>query len=155
MFQDFLLFSVQLTISISPQQFHLGTRFRLTHFTHILRFKILDISPRIPQDTTEPQETGPQIYVLFFWFNVASTIFQSYHSGVWSFTRAVSSPSPTQSVEALYFTTELHTSSVRVHPAREKIFIWGKKCMWFGCRLPVALFHRHIPGMPRYVRLSS
>ena len=37
MFQDFLLFSVQLTISISPRQFHLGTRLRLTHFTHILR----------------------------------------------------------------------------------------------------------------------
>ena len=36
MFQDFLLFSVQLTISISPQQFHLVTRLRLTHFTHIL-----------------------------------------------------------------------------------------------------------------------
>ena len=35
-FQDFLLFSVQLTISISPRQFHLGTRLRLTHFTHIL-----------------------------------------------------------------------------------------------------------------------
>ena len=30
-----------------------------------------------------------------------------------------------QSVEALYFTIELHTSSIRV-PAREKIFIWEK-----------------------------
>ena len=34
MFRDFLLFSIQLTISISPRQFHLGPRFQLTHFTH-------------------------------------------------------------------------------------------------------------------------
>ena len=36
MFRDFLLFSVQHTILISPRQFHLGTRLRLTHFTHTL-----------------------------------------------------------------------------------------------------------------------
>ena len=35
MFRDFLLFSVQHTILISPRQFHLETRLRLTHFTHI------------------------------------------------------------------------------------------------------------------------
>ena len=35
MFRDFLLFSVQHTILISPRQFHLRTQLRLTHFTHI------------------------------------------------------------------------------------------------------------------------
>ena len=47
-----------------------------------------------------------------------------------------------QSVEALYFTTKLHTSSVqgRVQPGTK--YLYGKnplECVWFGCRLPVAV----------------
>ena len=100
------------------------------HLDSDFRFKILDISPRIPQDTTEPQETGPQVFVLFFWFNVASTIFQSYHSGVWSFKRAVSSPfgrrnnSVGRGAVLYYCATYLfRTGSSR----QGKIYIMGKK----------------------------
>ena len=57
----------------------------------------------------------------------------------------------TQSVEALNFNTELHTSSVRVRvqPGTIYIYIWKKnpsECMWFGCRLPVALVSHAYTG---------
>ena len=49
-----------------------------------------------------------------------------------------------QSVEALYFTTELHTSSVRVRvqPGEKK----PSECMSFGCRIPVAVVSQAYPG---------
>ena len=55
-----------------------------------------------------------------------------------------------QSVEALYFTTELHTSSVRVRVQPGTKYLYGKKnlseCMWFGCRLPVTVVSQAYPG---------
>ena len=46
-----------------------------------------------------------------------------------------------QSVEALHFTTELHPSSVRVRVGKNP-----SECMWFGCRLPVAVVSQAYPG---------
>ena len=55
-----------------------------------------------------------------------------------------------QSVEALYFTTELHTSSIWVWVQPGTKYLYGKKylseCMWFGCRLPVAVVSQAYPG---------
>ena len=52
--------------------------------------------------------------------------------------------------ESLYFTTELHTSSVRVRVQPGSKYLYGKKirweCMWFGCRLPVAMVSQAYPG---------
>ena len=55
-----------------------------------------------------------------------------------------------QSVEALYFTTELHTSSVQVRVQPGTQYLYGKtiplECMWFRCRLPVAVVSQAYPG---------
>ena len=57
-----------------------------------------------------------------------------------------------QAVETLYIITELHTSfRTGSSPARDKIFIWkiigrNVECMWFGCRLPVAVVSHAYPG---------
>ena len=53
-----------------------------------------------------------------------------------------------QSVEALYFTTELHTfeSSQGQNIDMEKKKNNPSECMWFGCRLPVAVVSHAYPG---------
>ena len=57
-----------------------------------------------------------------------------------------------QSVEPLYFTTELHTSSVRVQVQPGTKYLYGKKkknpseCMCFACCLPVAVVSQAYPG---------
>ena len=54
-----------------------------------------------------------------------------------------------QSVEVLYFTIELHTSSVRVRVQPGTKYLYEKnlsECMWFGCRLPVAVVSQAYPG---------
>ena len=55
-----------------------------------------------------------------------------------------------QSVEALYFTTELHTSSVRVRVQPGTKYLYGKIIRRNVCGLAVAFrsrwFHMHIPG---------
>ena len=64
-----------------------------------------------------------------------------------------------QSVEALNFTTELHTSSIQVRVQPGTKYLYGNKICWNVCGLAVAFrsrwIHRHILGMPRYVWLSS
>ena len=52
-----------------------------------------------------------------------------------------------QSIEVLYFTTELHTS----FESSQGQNIYTEKrnpseCMWFGCRLPVAVVSQANPG---------
>ena len=54
-----------------------------------------------------------------------------------------------QSLEALYFTTELHTASVRVRVQPGTKYLYGKnqpECMCFGCLPPVALVSQAYPG---------
>ena len=54
-----------------------------------------------------------------------------------------------QLVEALYFTTELHTSSVQVQVQPGTKYLYGKnpsECMWFGCRIPVVVVSQEYPG---------
>ena len=51
-----------------------------------------------------------------------------------------------QSVEALYFTTELITSSLRVRVQPGTKYLYPSECMWFGCRLPVAVVSQAYPG---------
>ena len=58
-----------------------------------------------------------------------------------------------QSVDALlYFTTELHASSVRVRVQPGTKYLYGKKkkhsseCIWYCCRLPVAAVSQAYPG---------
>ena len=63
MFQDFLLFSVQLTISISPRQFHLGNRLRLTHCTHILTWLVmLRQTPETSIGTSIVRKKTPKVF---------------------------------------------------------------------------------------------
>ena len=52
------------------------------------------------------------------------------------------------SVEALYFTTELHTSSARVWVQPGTKYLYGQnqsECMWFGCRLLVVVVSQAYP----------
>ena len=72
--------------------------------------------------------------------SVSKYCFDGHRWHSWMYTIGIA-----QSVEVLYFISELHicTSSVRVRVQPGTKYLYGKKnpseCMWFVCRLPVAV----------------